>query len=213
MKKYTTYLFDFDYTLADSSKGILLCYRHVLTQNGFTDVTDYQIKRTIGKTLEDSFEEMTGIHELEQLLAFKRQYVKHADTHMTANTFFFPETKETLEQLKEQGAYIGIISTKYRYRITETFQKEGAAHLLDLIIGGEDVTEHKPSPQGLLHAIETLGVAPNKVLYLGDSLVDAETAQNGGVDFCGVLHGTTIRDELAAYPHVDLVSNLLEILR
>ena len=27
---YTTYLFDFDYTLADSSRGIVTCFRNVL---------------------------------------------------------------------------------------------------------------------------------------------------------------------------------------
>ena len=28
--KYTVYLFDFDYTLADSSRGIVTCFRSVL---------------------------------------------------------------------------------------------------------------------------------------------------------------------------------------
>ena len=48
---YTTYLFDFDYTLADSSRGITLCFRHVLERNGYAGVTDEAIRRTIGKTL------------------------------------------------------------------------------------------------------------------------------------------------------------------
>ena len=55
MNKYRTYLFDFDYTLADSSKGIVLCFQNVLHNNGYTDVDNHTIKRTIGKTLEDSF--------------------------------------------------------------------------------------------------------------------------------------------------------------
>ncbi len=47
MKKYRTYLFDFDYTLADSSKGIVLCFQNVLHNNGYTDVDNHTIKRTI----------------------------------------------------------------------------------------------------------------------------------------------------------------------
>ena len=43
---YTTYLFDFDYTLADSSRGIVTCFRNVLTRHGYTEVTDDDIKRT-----------------------------------------------------------------------------------------------------------------------------------------------------------------------
>ena len=50
--KYTVYLFDFDYTLADSSRGIVTCFRSVLERHGYTGITDDMIKRTIGKTLE-----------------------------------------------------------------------------------------------------------------------------------------------------------------
>ena len=59
--KYTTYLFDFDYTLADSSRGIVICFRNVLERHGHTGISDEAIKRTIGKTLEDSFSILSGI--------------------------------------------------------------------------------------------------------------------------------------------------------
>ena len=49
--KYTVYLFDFDYTLADSSRGIVTCFRSVLERHGYIGITDDMIKRTIGKTL------------------------------------------------------------------------------------------------------------------------------------------------------------------
>ena len=55
MMNYKTYLFDFDYTLADSSRGIVTCFRNVLNRHQYTNVTDEAIKRTIGKTLEESF--------------------------------------------------------------------------------------------------------------------------------------------------------------
>lgn len=46
---YKTYLFDFDYTLADSSRGIVKCFRAVLTRHNYLDVTDEAIKRTMAK--------------------------------------------------------------------------------------------------------------------------------------------------------------------
>ena len=93
MKRYTTYIFDFDYTLVDSSRGIVTCFRHVLGNHGHTGVTDTEIKRTIGKTLEESFSILTGITEAGTLADYKREYVKAADVHMTANTFFFPDDR------------------------------------------------------------------------------------------------------------------------
>ena len=212
MKHYDAYLFDFDYTLADSSRGIVICFRNVLERHRHTGITDEAIKRTIGKTLENSFSILTGITEPETLAAYKKEYVKEADTHMTANTFLFPETIEVLTALKARGARIGIISTKFRYRIMELLGSRLPAGILDIVIGGEDVKSPKPSPEGLLYAIRTLGCRTDNTLYVGDSTVDAETAQAGGTDFAGILHGATPREELAAYPHTVIAPDLRALL-
>lgn len=213
MKRYTIYIFDFDYTLVDSSRGIVTCFRHVLGNHGHTGVTDTEIKRTIGKTLEESFSILTGITEARTLADYKREYVKAADVHMTANTFFFPETIEVLETLKSQGAVLGIVSTKFRYRILDLFEITGHDGLVDFIVGGEDVTAAKPDPEGLLLAIgRASGGGKSEVLYVGDSVVDAATAQAAGTDFAGVLHGMTTCEELKTYPHVAIVDDLRGIL-
>lgn len=60
MRQYKTYLFDFDYTLVDSSNGIVMCFRHVLDKHGYKNVDDRAIKRTIGMTLDDAFALLTG---------------------------------------------------------------------------------------------------------------------------------------------------------
>ncbi|MEG0646710.1 MAG: HAD hydrolase-like protein, partial [Bacteroides sp.] len=88
--KYTTYLFDFDYTLADSSKGIVTCFRIVLDRHHYTDISDEAIKRTIGKTLEDSFSILTGVSDSETLAAWRKEYSIESAKYMNKNTFFFP---------------------------------------------------------------------------------------------------------------------------
>lgn len=211
MKSYNVYLFDFDYTLADSSRGIVMCYRNVLERHHHTGIADETIKRTIGKTLQESFSIMTGITDADTLEMYRKEYVKEADTHMTANTFLFPETIEVLTRLKTNGTKLGIISTKYRYRIMELLGKKLPENFLDIIVGGEDVRHPKPAPEGVLFAIGHLGCRKEDVLYVGDSTVDAETAQAAQVDFAGVLHGATTYDELAAYPHVAIMKTLAEL--
>lgn len=76
MSKYNTYIFDFDYTLADSSKGIIMCFHYVLENHGYHDISDHQIKLTIGKTLEESFSILTGITDKETLTSYAKEYVK-----------------------------------------------------------------------------------------------------------------------------------------
>ena len=209
---YTTYLFDFDYTLADSSRGIVTCFRNVLTRHGYTEVTDDDIKRTIGKTLENSFSILTGVTDAGQLAGFKAEFRKEAVTQMTGNTVLFLETKSVLTALKDSGARIGIISTKYRFRIKELLDQHFPEDFMDIIVGGEDVKAAKPSPEGLLLAIKRLHVSNTDTLYIGDSTIDAETAQAAGVDFAGVTHGVTTAKELEKYPHRKIMSTLEELL-
>lgn len=206
--KYTTYLFDFDYTLADSSRGIVICFRNVLERHGHTCIADEAIKRTIGKTLEDSFSILTGITASEILATYKKEYIKEADTYMTINTKLFPETVNVLTALKQQGVQIGIISTKFRFRIREMLDQYFPADFFDIIIGGEDVKKNKPDPQGIKKALRKLHRRKDETLYIGDSTVDAQAAQLAKVDFVGVLNGMTTRKELAVFPHRQILDNL-----
>lgn len=209
---YNTYLFDFDYTLADSSRGIVTCFRIVLTRHQYMDVTDEAIKRTIGKTLEESFSILTDITDPEHLASLRQEYRLEADIHMNANTRLFPDTLSTLKRLKQRGARIGIISTKYRFRILSFLEDYLPDDFLDIVVGGEDVKAPKPSPEGVLFALEHLGSTPQETLYIGDSTVDAETARNAGVDFAGVLNGMTTAEELRVYPHRTIIENLKELI-
>ena len=132
---------------------------------------------------------------------------------MNANTRLYPDALSTLRWLKSRGIRVGILSTKYRRRIVDFFRDKDVSGLIDLIIGGEDVARAKPHPEGLFKAMQCLNVEPSDVLYVGDSVVDARTAENAGVDFAGVLTGTTLRSELAVYPHVFLMSSLSELMQ
>ncbi|MEA4919080.1 HAD-IA family hydrolase [Proteiniphilum sp.] len=209
---YTSYLFDFDYTLADSSRGIVTCFRNVFDRRQFSDITDEAIKRTIGKTLRESFSILTGITDPEQLTSMQKEYGREADIHMNVNTVLFPETVAVLTKLKEQGAQIGIVSTKYRFRIKSFLNDYFPDDFFDVIIGGEDVESHKLSPEGIFLALAQLGCTCEETLYVGDSDVDAETAQAARMDFAGVLTGMTTVKELRIYPHRAILTNLNDLL-
>ncbi|KMW25635.1 hypothetical protein HMPREF0977_01498 [Clostridium sp. 1_1_41A1FAA] len=49
-------------------------------------------------------------------------------------------------------------------------------------------------------------------LYIGDSYIDAQAAQNAKIDFVGVTTGTTSREKLESYPHISVLDDLKDIL-
>lgn len=209
--EYALYLFDFDYTLVDSSRGIVMVFREVMKLHNHPYVTDEQIKRTIGMPVEDSFALLTGVEDKELLAQYRREMVPFSDKHMVANTKPFPGVAEVLLRLKAEGAKLGIISTKLHHRIVETLNTYFPDNLFDIVVGGDDVTYKKPNPEGILRAIGELQIPLDDVVYVGDSIIDAQAAKNAGVDFIGILNGVTTRDELEAFPHRRVIGNINEL--
>ena len=198
---YACYLFDFDYTLADSSKGITDCFHQTMAAFGLPPVDDIAIERTIGLPMRDAVRRITGLDGDEKIEEFLAHYRALADKTMTAKTFFYPEALPTLKTLRARGAKIAVISSKTSHRIREAFVRDKAEHLIDFIIGCEEVKELKPSPEGIRQALARFALPPEDALYTGDSTTDAAAAKNAGVAFCGVTHGVTTAEELEKYPH------------
>lgn len=204
-------IFDFDYTLGDSTNGIILSVNYALEKLGFNIKGKEEIKKTIGLSLKDTFLALTGKRNMEEAEQFSRYFREKADIVMVENTELYDDVKEVLVKLKSTGFKIGIVTTKFRYRIEQILNKFDASDLVDLIIGAEDVKIEKPDPEGLLYAIDKLQLKKEEILYVGDSIVDAKTAESAQVDFAGVLTGTTSEEEFELYKNVFIGSRIKDV--
>ena len=210
-KLIQTVVFDFDYTLADSSKGVVLCVNHALKGLGLPPVDEERIKRTIGLPLEQTFRQLTGRDDPNQEREFVRLYVQRADEIVAGLTTLLPAVPETLRLLKVPGLALGIISNKFRRRIEVIMERENLLDCFDVIVGSEDVVHYKPDPESLLSAIGRLGSSPSSCLYVGDSVTDGETAKRAGVPFVAVLTGVTTREEHERYQPQAILESLAEL--
>ena len=204
-------LFDFDYTLADSSIAVVRCANHALTGMGLEPASPDAIRRTIGLSLPDTLAALAGEEHLSRALEFRRLWRELSDHIMVRDTKLLPGMVEALEPLREKGLRLGIVSTKYRSRIAAVLDREGVGYLFDTIVGGEDVSEHKPHPEGLLRALEQLDLAASATLYIGDSTTDAAAAQRAGVEFIAVLSGVTEEAEFVGHQTRAVVGGLGEL--
>jgi phosphoglycolate phosphatase len=192
-------LFDFDYTLADSSPGVIECVNHALERLGRPAAGDDAIRRTIGLSLEETFLRLVGDLGGGQADEFRRHFVERADQLMADRTTVFAAVPRVLQRLRSAGLRLGVVSTKFRYRLEDILGREGLLPHFDVIVGSDDVKEPKPDPEGLRRALAQLGVDPEDAVYVGDSVVDAETAARAGVRFVAVLSGMTRRSEFASH--------------
>ncbi len=204
-------IFDFDYTLADSSLGVIDCVNFAFGQLGLPPATPERIRKTIGMSLPKTLESLAGPEHTALSDEFYRLFVQRADEVMVESTNLFAHVPAAVRELKSFGLSLGIVSSKYRHRIEATL---GAADLLgsfDVIVGGEDVQEIKPSPAGLRMALEQLVGSVEAALYVGDSTTDAETARRAQVQFVAVLSGVTTREEFAPFAVVTVLADVSEL--
>jgi phosphoglycolate phosphatase len=206
-----TIVFDFDYTLVDSSRGVVDCIAFALRELGLPPAADDLARQTIGLSLPDTLIRLAGSQHARLGDEFARLFVQRADEVMVAKTAILDGVPETVGWLKAHGFALGIASTKYRRRIEVTLRREGLLQAFDAIVGGEDVSRHKPHPESLLLALSRLSSPRRGTLYVGDSVTDAETARRAGVPFVAVLSGVTPREAFEPYAGIEILGRLSDL--
>ncbi len=207
-------IFDFDYTLADSSEGVIECINFALDRLGLPLAADAEIRKTIGLSLPDALLMLVGKEYARYTDEFTRLFVERADEVMTDMTELFDSVPETVTALQKLEIRLGIVTLKYRYRIESVLRREQLTDAFEVIIGFEDVSEQKPNPTGLLAAMERLNCVRQNCCYVGDSITDAKTAQRANIDFIAVLSGVTPRaafDDYDVYAILENVSGVLDL--
>lgn len=124
-------VFDFDYTLGDSTNGIVLSINYALEQLGYYSRSVDEIKKTIGFSLKDTYFYLTGNDNSNEAEQFAKFFKEKADKVMVENTTLYEGVKETLTELKENGYKVAIVTTKFHYRIEQILNKHNAYDLIN----------------------------------------------------------------------------------
>ena len=194
MKNYDAYIFDFDYTLADATEPVVGSFLYALEKMNLQKSSRQDIINTIGIPIGESYTILTGDDSEEGIELFKKYQKEKSDEITVPNTVFIGDAKEVLQTLKNRGKKIGIVSSRWGQRINDIFENLNSRELIDFIIGTEHVENYKPNPEGLFKMIDMIDA--KNPLYIGDSYIDAQAAQNAKIDFVGVTTGTTSKEKL-----------------
>lgn len=178
MKDYDAYLFDWDGTLAKSHDMWLELIRAQLEPHGIK-LSDEQLVRQIFGRYDEGMKELgfSG-KEIDRLgteveNAAKKQY-KLID--------LFPDAREVLETLKTKNKKLGLVTATYRDAINVAVGNHQLFELFEVVVTGDEMAAQKPDPNGLLMALEKVGVSPARALMCGDSPKDLLAGNNAGTD-------------------------------
>lgn len=129
-------------------------------------------------------------------------YRAYRDLHAGRFQGVYPGIPGILDRLREAGVPLGIVTGKSRrsWAVTSEIISLGP---FDVLVFDDDVRAPKPDPHGLELAIELLQVAPERAVYVGDTISDLRAAKAAGLHPVTTLWARAAgdRDELAARAH------------
>lgn len=207
-----TILFDFDYTLADSTPGILDSLTYALQVMGLPIPRPHVMRATIGKSMTATLRDLAGEGATPRVDEFVAHFTKRADEIMVDQTVMLPFATRLISSLKAYGYKLGIVSSKRRKTIAAVLERERLQAFFNAVVGWEDVYQHKPAPDSLYEALRQLSTTRQKTLFVGDSLADAVAAQAANIPFAPVLTGTTRREAFISFPYVAILNSAHGVL-
>ncbi|MGM9838215.1 MAG: HAD family hydrolase [Paludibacteraceae bacterium] len=214
-----TIIFDLDGTLVNTIADLGKACNYALAQTGFPTHKPEEYPRLVGNGVNKLIERAlptsakTSAADTEKLIQrLRKEFIPYYNEHNCDLTTPYESMPEVLHTLKEQGYSLAVASNKYQ-QATEKVVNHFFPHLFDVVLGERPNVPRKPAPH-IVHDI--LSVIPaEKVLYVGDSLVDINTARNAGVPVAACSWGFVPRQELEdAKPDflIDQPAQLLSVL-
>ncbi len=191
-------IFDLDGTLLDTIGDIADSMNRVLEEHGLPthSIDAYKlfvgdgIRELVRRSLPENSRTAVGIDRMVE--AMSAEY----DLRWRMKTRMYPGIDAMLEMLVAKGIRLAIVSNK-----PDSFTRVMVDALLgawpfEHVIGAEGRFPKKPAPDAALFVAGTMGIAPSRCIYLGDTSIDMITAVRARMTAIGVTWGFRTPDEL-----------------
>jgi beta-phosphoglucomutase-like phosphatase (HAD superfamily) len=124
----------------------------------------------------------------------------HATFAAGTDVVAFAGVGEALQQLRDGGARLGVVTAGDRAIVAPQLERSGLARLLPIRVYGDDLDVHKPDPAPLRLALSMVGLDghPGAAAYVGDAPTDMLMARTVGVHGIGIASVIGDPDELRA---------------
>lgn len=200
-------IFDLDGTLLNTIDDLGYACNYALERTGYPTHRIEEYPRMVGNGISNLIRRALPEDERseENILRVRAHFVPYYDAHNCDYTRPYEGIPELLASLKAQGHHLAVASNKYQ-AATEKIVNHFFPGIFDVVLGEREGIERKPNPQivyDILSALSSqqgnfshLSTLNSQLIYIGDSLVDRDTAANAKVPFVACSWGFVPREKL-----------------
>ncbi len=208
-------IFDLDGTLLDTIGDLGAACNEVLSRRNMDTYTleDYKhfvgngIVRLVERAIPDELRSEEFIAEL------RKEFVVYYTENIDKHTVIYPHIMWLLNELKKRDIAVAVASNKFQTGVRKLAASFFPNVHFEAVLGQRPDVPLKPNPQIIRDIIQITSYAPDKILYVGDSGIDMETAKAAGVESVGVTWGFRSREELVESGADHIVDSPKEILK
>ena len=211
-----TVIFDLDGTLLNTIDDLGYACNYALEQAGYPthpiEAYPAKVGNGINNLIRRALPETQRTEE--DVMRVRAHFVPYYNDHNCDYTCPYEGIPAVLAELKAQGHQLAVASNKYQ-AATEMIVNHFFPGMFDVILGEREGVERKPDPQIVFDILARLNentVNDQMIKYIGDSLVDYETAKNAKVPFVACSWGFVPREKLVEAGVPVIIDNPTDIL-
>jgi pyrophosphatase PpaX len=202
-------LFDLDGTLVDSIELILSAFRHTFRTHKGAVPQDEEWIAGIGTPLVTQLRRYAT--DDDQLQAMAATYRAYQHEHHDLLLREFEGARDTLTLLKARGHPTALVTSKMNDLAYRALEYAGMHTLLDVVVGFDSCTIHKPDPEPVRVALRMLGYEPYQAIFVGDSTHDIVSGNAAGVVTVAALWGPFSRESLERAGPAYLIEHIRDL--
>lgn len=205
-------IFDFDGTLMDTRKTIVMAKQETMRQMGLAVADEQACAETIGLTARMGFKYTYPELTDEMLDLCVQKYRRNfEEIKEKVPPTLFAGAVETLNKLKNMGIVCTIATARNGRSLREFLDRMNIADLFSYVLAAEDTTLLKPNAEPVIKTLNDLSFNPEQAMVVGDMPVDILMGKGAGVYTCGVTYGNSDKDKLLEAGADYIIDNIIEL--
>lgn len=208
-------IFDLDGTLVNSLEDLADSVNKLLNQYGYPVHSIETYRYFVGNGSRKLIERALPLNVRSESLIDEAlsQYKQIYEQNLLRKTKPYDGIPALLQSLAEQSIPLAICTNKHQQAADKIVNSLFAPHTFCAVHGDYPGNKRKPDPSTVLQIVQKYHWQPADVAYLGDSMVDMQTAVQVGCLPVGVLWGFREQDELCAHGAKILLKHPMELLQ
>mgnify|MGYP001476679217 CR=1 FL=1 len=210
MNQNYTILFDLDGTIVNTAPDLMAAHNHVMRKYGHAEKKMEEVKSLAGRgawlMMQRSFKQEIKDEKIKKEMT--KEFIEYYSKNIDRNSVPIKGSIDFFKWARNKNISMAVCTNKQERLAIDLLKKLDIFQYFEYVAGSDTFSFNKPDPRHLTNVVEIIGGDLKKTIMVGDSEVDAMSANNAKLPFILVKDGYTEKTE-SEIKHDELISDFI----